>query len=276
MTEGDIPLGMRLKAQAGWNQLEADWQRFLAMQPDGCFVAELDGVPVGTTNTCIFGSVAWIAMVLVDTEVRGRGVGKALMQHALAFLDQQGVRTVRLDATPMGQPLYEKLGFVAEYNLVRYEGALKPFEDHPKDMLLLVTTSQEKDWDEVVKLDQSISNTDRRKLLMQLFAERPDAVRIVRGSTISSYLTVRPGINALQIGPCMGKKDSGPLLLWDAWRRYFGQRVLLDVPQDNKQAVRFAEQMGLQPQRPLVRMSRGPSVNEDFMQLWASSGPELG
>src|SRR5262249_50227290 len=144
------------------------------MQPDGCFVAELDGVPVGTTNTCIFGSVAWIAMVLVDAEVRGRGVGKALMQYALAFLDGKGVQTVRLDATPMGQPLYEKLGFVVEYNLVRYEGPLKPFEDHPKNMLFLVTTAEEKDWDSLVELDQSISKTDRRKFLMRLFAERPD------------------------------------------------------------------------------------------------------
>ena len=35
MTEQDIPLGMRLKTQAGWNQALEDWRRFLAMQPEG-------------------------------------------------------------------------------------------------------------------------------------------------------------------------------------------------------------------------------------------------
>jgi GNAT superfamily N-acetyltransferase len=88
MTEADIALGMRLKGQAGWNQLEPDWRRALQLQPDGCFVAELDGMAAATTTTCIFGSVAWIALVLVDEALRGRGIGTALMNAALAFLDR--------------------------------------------------------------------------------------------------------------------------------------------------------------------------------------------
>src|SRR5205807_2729579 len=105
MTSADIPLGMRLKQQNGWNQLEADWQRLLALEPGGCFVAEVDGVGVGTAGACVFGPVAWIAMVLVDAERRKQGVGTALMEHALAYLNGRGVRSVRLDATPLGQPL---------------------------------------------------------------------------------------------------------------------------------------------------------------------------
>src|SRR6266851_2805185 len=101
MTVTDLPLGLRLSSQAGWNQTEADWRRFLDLQPDGCFVAEWDGTPVGTTTTSIFGSVAWIAMVLVDESVRGRGIGTALMRHALDFLDRCGIPTIRLDATPL-------------------------------------------------------------------------------------------------------------------------------------------------------------------------------
>ncbi len=45
MSAADVPLGLRLRGQAGWNQTEADWRRFLGLQPDGCFVAELDGAP---------------------------------------------------------------------------------------------------------------------------------------------------------------------------------------------------------------------------------------
>src|SRR5262249_32451649 len=108
MTEPDIALGMRLKQQAGWNQTEADWRRCLALEPDGCFVAELDSQSVGTVTTCTFGDVAWVAMVLVEETVRGRGIGRALMERALAYLESTGVRCVRLDATPLGRPLYEK------------------------------------------------------------------------------------------------------------------------------------------------------------------------
>src|SRR6516225_9905811 len=96
MTAADLALGLRLSEAAGWNQIPADWQRFLDLQLDGCFVAEFDGAAVGTTTTCILGSVAWIAMVLVDEAARGRGVGTASMRHALRFLDERGVATVRL------------------------------------------------------------------------------------------------------------------------------------------------------------------------------------
>src|SRR5439155_11821304 len=54
MTQTDLPLGMRLKTANGWNQTEADWRRYLDLQPDGCFVAMLDGTPVGTLTSCIF------------------------------------------------------------------------------------------------------------------------------------------------------------------------------------------------------------------------------
>src|SRR5438094_512550 len=68
MTAADVPLGMELKRFAGWNQTEADWRRLLDLEPDGCFVAELDGTPSATLATCIFGAVAWIAMVLVQPQ----------------------------------------------------------------------------------------------------------------------------------------------------------------------------------------------------------------
>lgn len=51
----DIPFGMRLKDEAGWNHTEADWRRALALQPDGCFLAEQGGEPVGTITSCVYG-----------------------------------------------------------------------------------------------------------------------------------------------------------------------------------------------------------------------------
>ena len=51
MTAADIPAAMRLREIAGWNQNEADWHRFLEIEPEGCFVAcRLERV-VGTVTT---------------------------------------------------------------------------------------------------------------------------------------------------------------------------------------------------------------------------------
>src|SRR5690349_11847468 len=74
LTVADIALGLRLKDEAGWNQLEADWRRLIELDSDGDFVAELDGTAVGTVTTCRFGPVGWVAMMLVDPRFRSRGI----------------------------------------------------------------------------------------------------------------------------------------------------------------------------------------------------------
>jgi len=277
MTAADLPLGMRLKEQAGWNQLDADWHRALRLQCDGCFVAELDGVPVGTTTTCIFDSVAWIALVLVDVSVRGRGVGKALLTHALAFLDERGVTSVRLDATPLGRPLYAKLGFLDEFPLARYDGVL-PSRLGTEEASDIQIALPERDQDPaIVVLDRAITGTDRGKLLRRLLVERPEAFRVaLQDGKVLGYCTARHGALATHIGPCLALANAGPLLLEDAWRRHVGQRVFLDVPTRNTEAVRLAESMGLRVARPLFRMCRGPAPAEDNEQTWACFGPEKG
>jgi GNAT superfamily N-acetyltransferase len=272
MTASDLPLGLRLSCQAGWNQVEADWQRFLDVQPDGCFVAEWDGTAVGTTVTTIFGPVAWVAMVLVEESNRGRGIGKALLNYALGFLDRRHVATVRLDATPQGRPLYERLGFVAQFQLARHEGALPPTGDG--NGLKPASTDE---WPALVALDQSVTHTDRSRILLHLFAEQPENVRAVRSDgRLAGFLTARPGRRAIQIGPCIAARDAGAVLFADACDRYAGRHVFLDIPVSNTAATRLAESQGLTVQRHLTRMCLGTPLVERVEWLWAGSGPEKG
>lgn len=272
MTAADIALGMRLKTQNGWNQLEADWQRLLAMEPDGCFVAEANGAGVGTAGTCVFGPVAWVAMVLVDAEQRKRGIGTALMEHVLAYLESRKVRRMRLDATPLGQPIYEKLGFHPEYTLARFAGVLPPAPPATG-----AEPASAQGLPEICALDQRACATDRRKLLHRLYAERPEMMRVVRrNDRVVGFVTARPGARAWQVGPCMAEADAGPLLLADVWRRLAGQPVFLDIPRQNRPAVALAERMGLTVQRELLRMGRGQPIREHIEELWTSSGPEKG
>lgn len=49
---------------------------------------------------------------------RRRGRARALMQHVLADASDRGARTATLQSTPMGEPLYRSLGFIA---VGRYE-----------------------------------------------------------------------------------------------------------------------------------------------------------
>jgi GNAT superfamily N-acetyltransferase len=274
MTFADIPLGMRLKDRAGWNQLEADWRRLLDLDPDGDFVAELDGTAVGTVTTCRFGPVAWVAMMVVDERFRSRGIGRALMVQALSVLDNHGVRSVRLDATPQGRPLYESLGFTLETTFTRFQGTLSPWERvgpalprvHGDDVL-----------ERVCDLDRSVTGTDRARLLRRLAAEHPESLAVVPDAAgVNGFLMSRPGARARQIGPCIAHPESGPLLFHEAQQRYAGEPVFIDIPETNAPATLQAAVLGLVPGRHLMRMGRGPRIVEDLDRLWASAGPEKG
>jgi GNAT superfamily N-acetyltransferase len=273
MTIDDIPAGMRLKEQAGWNQVEADWRRLLELQPDGGFVAEYEGSPVGTVTTCRFGGVAWVAMMLVDERFRGRGLGRLLMDHALADLDGRGVHSVRLDATPMGLPLYESLGFAVESSFLRYQGKVPPPPMSSEPGAVQAST----DLDGVAALDRDVTGTDRGRLLRRLAAEHPGSLRVVAGERgITGFLMSRPGAKARQIGPCIADERAGLLLFSDARRRHAGESVFIDIPATNTSAVGLAASMGLSAGRLLNRMGRGPRVAEHLGRLWASAGPEKG
>lgn len=273
MTVADIPLGMRLKEQSGWNQVEGDWRRLLALQPDGCFVAELDGVSVGTVTTCRFGLVAWVAMMLVDKSFRSHGIGRALMCRALDDLDSAGIRTIRLDATPLGRPLYESLDFVAEATFARYVGVLPPADEPPR----LNKTRAPEVLGGLTTLDLHVTGTDRGRLLHRLADEYPDSLRVAfEGGEIAGFLLARPGSKARRIGPCIAGERAGPLLLDDARRMYAGEEVTIDSPIANAPAVALAESWGLRVSGLLTRMGRGLPVKEDLNRLWASAGPEKG
>ena len=62
----DLDFANSFSREAGWNQTRPDWERFLCLAPQGCFLAESDGRPAGTATTTAYGNdLAWIGMVLV-------------------------------------------------------------------------------------------------------------------------------------------------------------------------------------------------------------------
>jgi GNAT superfamily N-acetyltransferase len=274
MTVADIRFGMRLKQQAGWNQVEADWRRLLGLQPDGCFVAEIDGVPAGTVTTCQFGPVAWVAMMLVDEALRSRGIGRCLMKHALDELDSNGALTIRLDATSLGRPLYESLDFRAEATFARYVGVL-PLADGPPPELPVSPSSEVVDG--IAKFDLQVTGTDRGRLLRVLIEEHPESLQVaIEAGEIAGFVLSRPGSRARRIGPCLASEQAAPLLLGDVRRRYATEKITMDIPVDNAAAMALAASWGLVMTGLLTRMGRGSQVNEDLQKLWASAGPEKG
>ena len=71
------------------------------------------------------GNKAWIEDVVVDQSARGKGLGKALMDHALERAKKLAVKSVDLTSRPSRESanmLYQSLGYqIRETNVYRYK-----------------------------------------------------------------------------------------------------------------------------------------------------------
>jgi GNAT superfamily N-acetyltransferase len=99
---------------------------YTALQPDGWLLAERDSVVVGVGGAVDYGPFAYVGLVGVHPSAQRQGIGMALMEPLLAWLDGRGCPVVLLDASDAGAPLYLRLGFVeddqtAVYRLERLE-----------------------------------------------------------------------------------------------------------------------------------------------------------
>ncbi|GBD37489.1 hypothetical protein HRbin36_02623 [bacterium HR36] len=274
MRQEDMEFGMCLKTQAGWNQTRRDWECFFSLTPEGCFVAEYDGQPAGTTVALCFGDTAWIAMVLVEKSLRRRGIGRALVEHALRYLEQHRVRTIRLDATPLGRPLYEQLGFRLEYSLIRFGGLPIVLSPPPEAFIRRASSA---DLEAVCNLDRLVTNSDRSKILQWWWNDLEiEKYVAIEDNKVTGYGMMRPGSQARFIGPIIARDEDASVLLFTALYACSGKPVYLDVPEYQETCRSIVAAAGFRAERPLARMWLGEPPREIRQYLWASAGPEYG
>ena len=270
---------MRLKTIAGWNQTEHDWRRFLNLDPLGTFAACVDGEVVATGSTIIHqGRVAWIGMILVDPERRRQGIGTRMLHHCIDYLRARNVPSIKLDATPMGQPVYEKIGFLGEYGAARWEGSKVQTPSLPADTPRVTALSAD-DADMVRALDSPVFGCDRTSLLMQIREAAPGCAACVRhGSVLSGTVLARIGTDAHHVGPLVAEDPAvaRALLAW-AIERAVRPRVFIDILSGNEYMREMLTGIGMQQQRPFLRMYLGCNDWAGRPEhVYAIAGPELG
>lgn len=274
MTASDIPAGMRLCALAGWNQVERDWQRFLELEPEGCFVADQGGRVCATVTTLRYQNrFGWLGMLLTDPESRRHGLATRLLEQGCSYLDSAGVESVRLDGTPMGRSLYLRSGFVDEYEIQRWEANASPREDPQLPPMCAC------DVEMACAMDRTIFGADRSLLLQGIWHENPLLSAVVRDKTeVAGYIFGREGSRARHVGPWIAKsKTVAEVLLGAILGRLQSGTVYVDLCMQNPDATAIPLEFGFKYQRALSRMYRGPNrYPGEPESVFGIAGPELG
>lgn len=151
MTESDADAVRRLDQQAF-----GDWMRrrgqaemmplrtrenvrsMRGRDPDGCFVAEVEGRPVGYVFSRTWGRVGWFGTLGVHPQFQGQGIGRALAQESVGYLDRRGCTTIGLGTMPEepgNVALYAHCGFRPDHLTVILSWNAAPAAHRPAHAL---------------------------------------------------------------------------------------------------------------------------------------------
>lgn len=268
LTEADVEAGAwELSTLVGWNQQPSDWLRLIQDAPDGCFKL-VDGKKlVGTVTTTVHGQrLAWIGMMLVHPDYRRRGLATELMRAAIDFLRGRDVATIRLDATPLGRPLYEKIGFRAEGTWSRWKAEAFSDQSSGDEFARRPTLDAS-----LLELDHQAFGADRGAMLRRL----AEAGRAIYGAT--GFAMLRPGRIASQMGPVVASDPRvAGWLVREVLRGQPGP-FIWDVNAANPDAIELAQSLGFRPFRELERMTLGePTPPGQPERIFAFADPAIG
>jgi ribosomal protein S18 acetylase RimI-like enzyme len=271
----DIDAAIALTDLEDWGYTRADFDRLLALSPQGCFAAEDDGRVVGVLTTTSYGSLAFLGAVIVDPSLRGQGVGRLLMREAMRYLAATWVQTIRLNAYLNVVPFYEKLGFHGEYGIVRWRARVSTAERGD------ARAATPEDLDRLVSFDARYFGAPRKGLLERLLHEYPETFLIeADGPQVLGYLVGSPYDHACEVGPWVVApghprvaRDLFHTLVADVGPREFA----FTGPGLNPELAAFAGEAGFGEAFRTLRMWWGQDLYPgDARGIWAAAGLEKG
>lgn len=121
-----------LAAGFGEGPVEADWVtsvwRTIGLDASSWVhvIGRHDGEVVSTATVHLTGDVAGVYFVATHPDARGRGAGTAITRAAMAEARRRGATLAVLGSSPMGQRIYERLGFRTHFTYRLAEREVTP------------------------------------------------------------------------------------------------------------------------------------------------------
>jgi GNAT superfamily N-acetyltransferase len=274
---GDLPDAEALVAEAGWNQVAADWRMFLDFGT--VYAVRADGRVIATAATLPYGDCcAWISMVLVATSHRRQGLATRLLDRCIADITAARLVPV-LDATPAGRTVYAPLGFQDAWGFARLVSQARSSAGTPsRSDEIAIHPIDDPIWPALCAYDAAAFGADRSAILARMRSRLPPAdLFATRDGRVVGLLLGRDGRTAAHLGPLIAEDDAVAGALLERALSRIGGTVFLDLV-DAKTGVRaWLEAAGFAPQRPFTRMLLGRRESfDDVGRTFAVIGPELG
>lgn len=277
MAADELGWAIEQAAKEGWNPGLHDAASFFAADPEGFFVAERNGEPLGCLSAVRYGEdFGFIGLYIVREPYRGQGVGMALWREGMAHL---AGRLVGLDGVPAQQANYARSGFALAWGNQRFEGRL-PMPANPVGLAASSVVPLSDIGFDALCLDDRRVFPAPRPAFLRAWTGQPGAVARawLEGGQLRGWALARPCREGYKIGPLVADDVSIARALAQSVCAALppGERVALDVPLTNADAVELARELGLQPGFETARMYTGPAPRIEARRVFGITSFELG
>jgi len=188
----DLDACLELAADRRWEPERRKWALLFEVGEVYGIRDPSGGLAGSVTLTRYGGDLAVVSMMLVASRFGGRGLGRRLMTHVLA---RAGDATVFLYATPMGRPLYEKLGFRAVSAVTTGIGR---FTGRPSGG---TRPAKAADRTAILALDAAATGADRSDLLTRYFRLAEQLRVIERDGAVRGFAAAAGTADRVVVGP---------------------------------------------------------------------------
>jgi GNAT superfamily N-acetyltransferase len=214
-------------------------------------------------------------MVLTAKTWRSRGIGTHLLRRCVETIRSTGA-VAGLDATELGRPLYQRLGFADVYTLRRWQLDKAP-RAVPAASGIHRQPLGTADIAAVAAYDKPRSAMERGATLAHLQNRAPHLAFVARsGANIVGFALGREGRTAHSIGPIVAENEHIACMLAAEAAAAAKGPVMLDVPERHAGMRRWLEVSGAVSPRGFTRMTLGEAPGlADSARVFASAGPEL-
>lgn len=279
MAKNDLKLVIDWAVKEAWNPGLYEIDALYEADPSGYHLLEIDNKPVASLAAVRYApNIAFLGLYIVAPPYRGQGYGKLLWDIVMGNLKDCSTIGLNGVSDQIGQ--YEKEGFKLAHRNIRWQGNLLRLQNSAPD-----STSEEiflhkpTSLTPLIDYDARLFQASRSKFLSKwLVMPHSHVLAAVENGELCGYGVISKAYEGYKIAPLVADNQIIAKKIYDSLCRCVGKqdRVLIDTPADNVEAVSLMEQFGLEKAFETFRMYKGRVQSIDNSKWYGLTSLEIG
>ena len=271
MRREEVEFAVEMAAGEGWNPGIHDGEIFYETDPDGFFIAEIEGKPIGCASAVAYDdSFGFLGLYVVKPEFREKGVGVKLTEKCLEHL---GNRNIGLDGVVENEKKYQEImKFKSFYSNLRFEG--RGGGEIPDGLVKISAVP----FESLLEYDREMFPAPRTTFL-EKWIKQPDsyAFAAVEAGKLKGYGVIRKCQQGYKIGPLFADDQKTAENIFLALKASVpDEAIYLDVPEPNKKAMEIAKKYRMTVMFKTIRMYSREEPEIKLEKVYGVTSFELG